>query len=97
MTDEITKKDFVDAFTQRDSNIPMEIGELHHRLDIILTSLTERYKGAKEGGKLHQSLELKQSAANTLRGALIRSAQYINDDKFTQQVDALVSLTVEVI
>lgn len=98
MTDElISKKTFVDVFTQRDSSAPMEIGELYHRLDIILTSLTDQYKGAKESGKLHQSVTLKQSAANTLRGALIRMAQYINDEKLTQQVDALVSLTLDVI
>lgn len=87
----LDRKTFVDAFTGREGT--MEIGELHHRMDIILTSLKTQYDGAKESGKQR----LAGTVANCLRGALIRASQYVGDEKFSKQVDELVRMTLDIL
>lgn len=85
MDRQITKKDFIDAFTKRSDDAgPMPREELLRRLDIVLNTYNE---GVPVTAK---------HAVNTLRGALIRLAQAYGDAEVTEKVDKLVTNTLDI-
>ena len=87
--DEITRYDFITAFTARpESAGAMLIDELSQRLDITLTQLKADIAASEK--------RLPVSAANCLRGALIRCAQAINDPEITAKVNELIALSTDI-
>jgi hypothetical protein len=79
----ITKQMLVDAVTQRPEGAPpISREELLHRLDIILATFTGPVSA--------------QSAANTLRGALIRLAQAYGDPLVEAKINRLIGLTLDI-
>ncbi len=79
---QITKQTFVDALKRPDDAGPMPQEELVRRLDIMLSIFDEQ--------------TTPKSAANVLRGALIRLAQAYGDPEVSAKVDKIVSNTLEV-
>lgn len=81
---QITKKDFIDAFTKRSDDAgPMPREELLHRLDSALST----YSDGTPPTVMH--------VANTLRGALIRLAQSYGDPEVSTKVDMLIVKSLE--
>jgi hypothetical protein len=86
---EITRYDFIKAFTARPEDAEaMPMSELLQRLDIILT----QFKADIAARDKRTSV----SAANCLRGALIRCTQALNDPEVTAKVNELIALTTSV-
>jgi hypothetical protein len=86
---EITRKDFIDAFTRRDTTDAMPTDELCMRLDITLNALKE--------AQANDDKRLATVAVNCLRGALIRLSQAYGDPQVETKVQELISITTNII
>lgn len=85
----ITKMDLIKAFTSRPADAgAMPLDELVRRLDIALNQLKEDIAASEK--------RLPVSAANCLRGALIRCAQAINDPDVSEKINELVAITADI-
>ncbi len=93
MDKRITAKLFMDAFTRRHDDIPMQKEELLKRLNIMLTQLKQ---SAEEQEKLVDKMRQQVSTVNVLRGALIRMGQFSNDKEIQAVLDDIISLSMEV-
>ena len=86
---QITKHDFIRIFTTRPEGAgAMPISELQQRLDITLNQLKHDVESKDK--------RLPASAANCLRGALIRCAQTIDDPMVSAKIDELVAITADI-
>ena len=83
------KQRFIDDCTQRDmAQFPMPRDELVQRMDVVLNQLKENMAANDN--------RLPVSAANCLRGALIRLSQAYSDEQVSRRVYELVSLTLDI-